>query len=142
MDDIARELLAVAKSLTAASPSSKDGGRIKRAVGLILKKNGWKNYHIFDSRDGSGYEIHAWREVEQLPDISLVRGVRTNDDLAREFDKEEKAISSVLERSLPVPPQEIVVNIRLSRQHDGNQAKLYAYLKYDVGFPVTPIEFL
>jgi hypothetical protein len=138
---VARELLSVAKGLTAVMPSNKDGGRIKRALGLILRRSNW-DYHIFESRSGSGYEIHAWRDVEQLPDISMVPGARTNDDLAREFEKEEKALSSVLERSLPIPPQEIVVRIRLSRQHDGTKANLYIYLKYAEGHYVTPIEML
>jgi len=100
--------------------------------GFILKKNGWTDFHIFKSRNGSGFEIHAWREAEQLPD----------DDLQREFEKEGNVLKRLLEQKIKPEPEDIHVEVRLNRSHQGTKAKLYVYLKYGEGFYVTPIEFL
>jgi len=139
---IAKELLGIAKGLSAAMPRGHERGALKRTLGRILRKNDWEKPSIFESRNGSGFEIHAWRDVEQLPDVSFDSNARTNDDLQREFAKEEKELARTLSRSVKPKPEEIVVNVRLNRSHQGTRAKLYIYLKYDVGFPVTPIEFL
>lgn len=138
---IASELLQVAKQMTAAMPYGRDAGQVKRYVRSVLAKFKWADFSISESRDSSGFNVYGWREMEQLPDIDTTGG-RENSHAQREFDEEAKKIKAEMERAIKPTPEEVSVSIRIHRDRDVNKARLYAWLKYEEGHYVTPIEFL
>jgi hypothetical protein len=129
-----------AQTKVAALPEGREAGQVKRSIRHILSRNNWPSPSIHESRNGSGFQVHAWRPMEQLPDIGP-EGGRENRHAQAEFDQEAQSLQDQLRHVKP-PPQNVVVSIRIHRDQTENQAKLYAYLKYEEGFYVTPIEFL
>ena len=132
------------QSLTtiASMPYGRVAGLVKRYIRSVLIKNNWTDFSIHESRNGSGFEVHGWRDMEQLPDIGPPGG-RENRHAQEEFDQEAKIIQAELLNKVKPPSQEVVVNIRIHKSGMGdNKASFYAYLKYDTGGYVTPIEFL
>jgi hypothetical protein len=133
------ELMKGKKKKVGAMPYGRDAGNVKRVVGQLLKRAGWDTVHISEDRSGAGFNVYATRKVEQLPDVRTDAG-RTNEDLLGELQREVKPLEKQLEQKLNPKPEEVTVKVNLI---DGKQtARLYVWLKYDVGGTVTPIEFL
>ena len=141
---VAQELVGVVKLLVAAMPGhGRERGMVKGSVKKIVKRAGWDYVSVNDTRDGSGFNVYAHREIENLPDFDASGG-RDRTDIQKELNRDMKPLLRKLE-NLKIRPNKVVGNITLSRSRGVGMgdptANLHIYLRYSEGAYTTPLGY-